>query len=63
MDVAGLRLVLEWADAAETDPGIAFHVIPGSPVVQRIFALTATAGRVSFLRIPARPVLRLHRSR
>jgi anti-anti-sigma factor len=48
LDVCGLRLVLKWADG-HADGGAAFHVIPGSPAVQRVFALTATTDQVSFL--------------
>jgi anti-sigma B factor antagonist len=49
MDVRGLRVVLEWAAGAERDGVGSFAVIPGPSQVQRIFALTGTAGSVSFV--------------
>jgi anti-anti-sigma factor len=62
MDVRGLRLVLQWAEIARTDGVVAFDVIPGPPVVQRLFALTATADQVSFVKTAAPTPVRLRRS-
>jgi anti-sigma B factor antagonist len=49
MDASGLRLILAWSALVQVDGLVAFQVIPGPRAVQRVFALTATAGRITFV--------------
>jgi anti-sigma B factor antagonist len=49
MDSTGLRLALSWAAAARQD-GFEIDFMPGQPMVQRLFELTGTTDRVSFIR-------------
>ena len=48
LDATGLALVLSWSAASADHGGRTFQVIPGPPLVQRIFDLTGTAERVDF---------------
>jgi len=47
LDSSGLRLILETAEAARRE-GFAFHVLPGSPAVQRLFEVAGVVGLVPF---------------
>jgi anti-sigma B factor antagonist len=49
MDASGLELILAWSALVQADGLIAFQVIPGPRAVQRVFALTATTGRIAFV--------------
>ena len=48
MDTSGLRLILETAEAARRD-GFTFGVIPGPPVVQRLFEIAGVSDMVPFV--------------
>jgi anti-sigma B factor antagonist len=48
MDSTGLRLVLRWHAAAQSD-GFEVGVVPGAPAIQRVFELTGTLHLVPFL--------------
>jgi len=47
MDSSGLHLVVRWAAEASRD-GFVFELEPGSPVVQRIFELSALTDELPF---------------
>ena len=48
MDSTGLKLALKW-DAAARQDGFQISFIPGPPVVQRVFEITCTSGRLPFI--------------
>jgi anti-anti-sigma factor len=48
MDSTGLKLALKW-DAAARQDGFQICFIPGPPVVQRVFEITCTGGRLPFI--------------
>ena len=48
IDSSGLRCILEY-DAEGRQDGFDLALIPGSPAVQRIFELTDTGSRLSFI--------------
>jgi anti-sigma B factor antagonist len=48
LDSTGLRLILEW-DARSRADGFAFSLIAGPPTVQRLFDLTDTTARLTFI--------------
>ena len=48
VDSTGLRLLLRWTAAARED-GIDLGIVPGTPPVQRVFALTGTSGLLPFV--------------
>jgi len=54
MDSTGLRLVLGWDEEARRD-GIDFALMPGQPVVQRLFEVTGLLDRLTFVEPPTRP--------
>lgn len=47
LDSTGVQLLFSWTAACEAD-GIAFGVIPGPPVVQRVIELAGLSDRVPF---------------
>ena len=47
MDTSGLRLILETAEAARRGE-LAFAVLPGSPIVQRLFEVAGVTDLVPF---------------
>ena len=47
LDSTGVHLLFSWIAACEAD-GIAFQVIPGPPLVQRVIELTGLSDRVPF---------------
>jgi anti-anti-sigma factor len=49
MDSTGLRLILRW-DAEARGDGFDLGLIAGPPPVQRVFELTGTLDRLSFVR-------------
>ena len=49
MDSTGLRLILRW-DAEARKDGFSIGLVPGPPVVQRVFELTGTAAALPFIR-------------
>jgi anti-anti-sigma factor len=49
MDAAGLNVILAWSAQVHADGLIAFQVVPGPAAVQRLFALTGTTGRITFI--------------
>lgn len=52
MDSTGLRLIIGWDDASRSE-GLDFELIPGEPVVQRLFEITGMTGRLRFIDAPA----------
>jgi hypothetical protein len=48
MESTGLKLALRW-DAAAGQDGFQICFIPGPPVVQRVFEITCTGGRLPFI--------------
>jgi anti-sigma B factor antagonist len=48
MDSTGLRLILAWDDESRAD-GVDFELIPGAPIVQRLFEITGVTGRLRFV--------------
>ena len=48
MDSTGLRLMLRWDAAARSD-GFSLGIVPGPPVIQRVFALTGTEQHLPFI--------------
>jgi anti-sigma B factor antagonist len=48
MDSTGLRTVLSWDKAARSD-GFTLAIVPGAPQIQRVFELTRTTERVTFI--------------
>jgi anti-sigma B factor antagonist len=48
MDSTGLRLMLRWDAAARAD-GFSLGIVPGSPVIQRVFELTGTEPHLPFV--------------
>jgi len=48
LDSTGLRMILDW-DAASRADGFAFSVVAGPPTVQRVFELTGTTERITFV--------------
>jgi anti-anti-sigma factor len=48
MDSTGLRLLLRW-DAAARNDGFWLGFVPGAPEVQRVFELTGTNDRITFV--------------
>ena len=48
MDSTGLRLILSWDDESRAE-GVDFELIPGPPVVQRLFEITGVTGRLRFV--------------
>jgi anti-anti-sigma factor len=48
MDSAGLRCILS-CDAEARQDGFSLALVPGSPTVQRVFELTQTVSRLSFI--------------
>jgi anti-anti-sigma factor len=47
MDSSGLHLVTRWSEAAARD-GFAFEIVPGPPVVQRVFELAEMTDMLPF---------------
>jgi anti-sigma B factor antagonist len=48
LDPTGLRMILEWHARSRAD-GFAFSLVAGPPTVQRLFDLTDTTARVTFI--------------
>jgi anti-anti-sigma factor len=48
LDSTGLRMILEW-DACSRADGFAFSLVAGPPTVQRLFDLTDTTARLTFV--------------
>jgi anti-anti-sigma factor len=48
LDPTGLRMILEW-DARSRADGFAFSLVAGPPTVQRLFDLTDTTPRLTFI--------------
>jgi anti-anti-sigma factor len=48
LDSTGLRMILEW-DARSRADGFALNLVSGPPTVQRLFDLTGTTGRLTFI--------------
>jgi anti-anti-sigma factor len=48
LDSTGLRMILRW-DACSRADGFAFSLVAGPPTVQRLFDLTDTAARLTFV--------------
>ena len=48
LDSTGLRMILEW-DARSRADGFAFSLVAGPPTVQRLFDLTNTTARLTFI--------------
>jgi anti-sigma B factor antagonist len=51
MDSTGLRLLLNW-DAAARQNGLTFQIVPGPPLVQRLFEITGVQDRFHFVSSP-----------
>jgi anti-sigma B factor antagonist len=51
MDSTGLRLILGWDDEARAG-GLDFELIPGAPIVQRLFEITGVTDRLRFVAPP-----------
>lgn len=51
MDSTGLHLVMRWSTEAARD-GFSFEIEPGSPAVQRVFALAEMTNGLPFRRPP-----------
>jgi anti-anti-sigma factor len=52
LDSTGLRLLLGWDDVARQE-GLDFELVPGPPVVQRLFSITGVRDRLRFTEPPA----------
>ena len=52
MDSTGLRLVIQWDNAARDD-GFGFGIVPGPEVVQRVFRLTGMTDVIAVADPPA----------
>ena len=48
LDSTGLRMILKW-DARSRADGFAFSLVAGPPTVQRLFDLTDTTARLTFI--------------
>jgi anti-anti-sigma factor len=48
LDSTGLRMILEWDSRSRAD-GFSFQLVAGPPTVQRLFDLTHTTERLSFI--------------
>jgi stage II sporulation protein AA (anti-sigma F factor antagonist) len=48
LDSTGLRMILDW-DARSRADGFAFSLVAGPPTVQRLFDLTDTTARLTFI--------------
>ena len=48
MDSTGLRLILGWDDDARAE-GRDFELVPGPPMVQKLFDMTGVTGRLRFV--------------
>jgi anti-sigma B factor antagonist len=48
LDSTGLRMILDW-DAMSRADGFAFSLVAGPPTVQRIFEITGTNERLTFV--------------
>jgi anti-sigma B factor antagonist len=48
LDSTGLRTILEW-DARSRADGFSFNLVAGPPTVQRLFDLTSTTSRLTFI--------------
>ena len=48
LDSTGLRMILEW-DARSRADGFGFSLVAGPPTVQRLFDLTDTTTRLTFI--------------
>jgi anti-anti-sigma factor len=54
MDSTGLRLILAW-DTESREDGIDFQLVPGPPLVQRLFEITGVLDRLQFTEPLPRP--------
>jgi anti-sigma B factor antagonist len=52
MDSTGLRLVIQWDNAARAD-GFGFAIVPGPEVVERVFRLTGMSDVIAVADPPA----------
>jgi len=52
LDSTGLRMIVDW-DAMSRADGFAFSLVAGPPAVQRIFELTGTTERLTFVEASA----------
>ena len=48
MDSTGLRLLLAWDDDSRVQ-GLDFELVPGAPIVQRLFEITGVTDRLRFV--------------
>jgi anti-sigma B factor antagonist len=54
LDSTGLRMLLSW-HGRSTNDGLAFSVIPGPPVVQRVLQIAGVEDRLTYAQVDGHP--------